>query len=320
MGCPFAGSILNDCVNLATAEIIGSGATGSGYDIGGIGGGPNAADVEFNRCKNYGTVKHTVQGGNSTYVGGIAGYGYAFKQFIGCENHGPVTTAGSTGTTYIGGIVGWGRIATDSNTSASTRIMKDCVNYANIDFGGNAGSGTMHAGGVAGRLNDEDAERHWEEVSGCKNYGNLTFSSNVKTCYYGGIFGSVAVSATDTFSNNKDTSKHKPNPGAYALAEMTGCVSYGTLKAIGKKVSLFTGVARGENCKFINSSAGGKIVLATETGVDAAGDPETVDVETLITADNLKDYLYSSAITADDITTDVITLLTEKPAEATHTH
>ena len=98
---------------------------------------------------------------------------------------------------------------------------------------------------------------------------------------------------------------------------MTDCVSYGTLKAIGKKVSLFTGVARGENCKFINSSAGGTVILATETDEDASGNEETVDVKTVITADNLKDYLYSSAITADDITTDVITLLTEKPAEAT---
>jgi hypothetical protein len=60
--------------------------------------------------------------------------------------------------------------------------------------------------------------------------------------------------------------------------------------------------------------------LATETGEDASGNKETVDVETLITADNLKDYLYSSAITEEDITTDNITLLTKKPAEATHTH
>jgi hypothetical protein len=320
-GCPAATVIFNDCVNLASAEIIGSGTTGSGYDVGGIAGGPSGASIEFNRCKNYGTVKHATQHSNSTYVGGIVGYGYSFKQFVDCENHGAVTTAGSTGTTYIGGIVGWGRIAADTNTSVSTRIMTNCVNYYNLDYSNtnvsNGSKGTIHAGGVAGRINDEDAHRHWETISGNKNYGNITFSSNVKTCYYGGIYGSVAVSAKDNKYKVDGAVNVLDNSTPYAIAEMTGCVNYGTLKAIGKKVGLFTSTARGENCKFINSSAGGKIVLATETGVDAAGDPETVDVETLITADNLKDYLYSTAITADDITADVITLLTEKPAEAT---
>ena len=78
--------------------------------------------------------------------------------------------------------------------------MRNCVNYYDIDFNFTSGTsaGTAHAGGIAGRLNDEDADRHWEEVSGCKNYGNLTFSSNVKTSYYGALFGSVAVSSTDS--------------------------------------------------------------------------------------------------------------------------
>ena len=314
-GCPQTGTIFNDCVNLASAEVIGGGKTGSGYDIAGIGGGPSGSDIEFNRCKNYGTVKHTVQHSNSTYVGGIVGYGYSFKSFVDCENHGSVSTAGSTGTAYIGGITSWGRIAADTNQSTSVRIMTGCVNYADLDFGGNAG-GTLHAGGIAGRINDEDAERHWETISGNKNYGNLTFSSNPTTCYYGGIFGSVALPAKDT-SKIGGTKLERDNSTPYALAEMTDCVCYGNLKAIGKKVGLFTGVARSASIKFINSSAGGKIVLATETGTDASGNDETYDVETVITADNLKDYLYSTAITADDITTDVITLLTEKPAEAT---
>ena len=321
-GCPQTGTIFNDCVNLATAEIIGSGATSSGYDIAGIAGGPSGADIQFNRCKNYGTVKHTVQHSNSTYVGGIVGYGYSFGKFVDCENHGPVSTVGSTGTAYIGGIVSWGRIPSDTNQTASTRIMTGCVNYADLDFGGNAGSKTMHAGGVAGRLNDEDAERHWETVSGNKNYGNLTFSSNPTTCYYGGIFGSVEVSATDN-SKIGGTALKRDNSTPYALAEMTDCVCYGDLKAIGKKVGLFTGVARSASVKFINSSAGGNVILSehkTDEGVDDDGNPtggEIVDDKTAITADNLKDYLYSTAITADDITTDVITLLTEKPAEAT---
>ena len=315
-GCPQTGTIFNDCVNLASAEIIGGGKTGSGYDVGGIAGGPSGSDIEFNRCKNYGTVKHTVQHSNSTYVGGIVGYGYSFKSFVDCENHGSVSSVGSTGKTYVGGIVGWGRIAADTNQSASVRIMTGCVNYASFNFGGNAGSATMYAGGIAGYINDEDAERHWETVSGNKNYGDLTFSSNVTTCYYGGIFGAVSVSAKDT-SKIGGTKLERDNSTPYALAEMTDCVSYGTLKAIGKKAGLFTGVARSAGCKFINSSAGGNLIFATETGEDASGNEETVDVKTPVTADNLKDYLYSSAITADDITTDVITLLTEKPAEAT---
>jgi hypothetical protein len=194
--------------------------------------------------------------------------------------------------------------------------MTGCVNYANLDFGGNAG-GTMHAGGVSGRLNDEDAERHWETVSGNKNYGNLTFSSNVKTVYYGGIYGSVAVSAQD---KGKISGKEevRDNSTPYALAEMTGCACYGDLKAIGKKACLFTGVAHSASVKFINSSAGGNIIAAedSKTEEDDYGNTTTTTTPILtpITADNLKDYLYSTAITAEDITADVITLLTEKPA------
>ena len=323
-GCPQTGTIFNDCVNLASGEVIGGGKTGSGYDIAGIAGGPSGSDIEFNRCKNYGTVAHTVQHSNSTYVGGIVGYGYSFKSFVDCENHGSVSTAGSTGTAYIGGIVSWGRIAADTNQSTSVRIMTGCVNYADLDFGGNAG-GKLHAGGIAGRLNDEDAERHWETVSGNKNYGNLTFSSNPTTCYYGGIFGSVALPAKDT-SKIGGTKLERDNSTPYALAEMTDCVCYGDLKAIGKKVSLFTGVARSASVKFINSSAGGSVILSehkTDEGTDDDGNPtggEMVDDKTAITADNMKDYLYSTAITAEDVTADVITFLSEKPAEATHTH
>ena len=321
-GCPQTGTIFNDCVNLASAEIIGAGAGNNNYDVAGIAGGPSGADIEFNRCKNYGTVKHTVQHTKSTYVGGIVGYGYSFAKFVDCENYGSVSTAGSTGITYIGGIVGWGRIASDTNQDASTRIMRNCVNYANIDFGGNAGSKTMYAGGVAGRLDDEDAERHWEEISGNKNYANLIFSSNVTNCYYGGIFGTVAVSATD-YNRIDGTALKRDNSTPYALAEMTGCVNYGNLKCLGgKKVSLLVGVARSTSCKFINSSAGGNMVFAEnkETVDDPdGGEPieEVTEILTPITADNLKDYLYSTAITADDIAADVITLLTEKPADAT---
>ena len=320
-GCPQTGTIFNDCVNLASAEIIGGGKTGSGYDIAGIAGGPSGADIQFNRCKNYGTVKHTVQHSNSTYVGGIVGYGYSFKSFVDCENHGSVSSVGSTGKTYIGGIVGWGRIPSDTNQTASVRTMTGCVNYASFGFGGNAGAATMYAGGIAGFINDEDAERHWETVSGNKNYGNLTFSSNPTTCYYGGIFGSVVVNATDSGKIN-GTALKRDNSTPYALAEMTDCVCYGDLKAIGKKVGLFTGVARSASVKFINSSAGGNMVLSenkeTEEDIDTGEVIETItNVLTPVTADNLKDYLYSSAITADNITTDVITLLTEKPAEAT---
>ena len=314
-------TLISDCVNLASAEIIGSGTTGSGYDIAGIGGGPNNSNTQFLRCKNYGHIKQTTLGGNSTYVGGIAGYGYAFKSFIDCENHGPISAVGSTGTSYVGGIVGWARIAADSNNSTSTRIMRNCVNYYDINFAFATGGekGTAHAGGVAGRLNDEDADRHWEEVNGCKNYGNLTFSSNVKTAYYGGVFGTVAVSATDTKYKAGGT---RDNKTPYALVEMKNCVSYGDLKCLGgKKVALLLGLARDANaCKFIDSSVGGNLILSQVTEPDASGEIETNDVKTPVTATNMKDYLYSTAITDELVTEDKITLLSEKPAEATHTH
>ena len=101
--------------------------------------------------------------------------------------------------------------------------MTGCVNYASFDFGGNAGANKLYAGGIAGYINDEDAERHWETVSGNKNYGNLTFSSNPTTCYYGGIFGAVSVSAQDK-GKIGGTALVRDNSTPYALAEMTDCV------------------------------------------------------------------------------------------------
>ena len=310
-GCPQSTTIVENCENHGL--IHASGSTSSGYDIGGIAGGPSGAAVEFLNCKNYGEVKQSGATAGTSYIGGIIGYGYSFHVLQGCENHATVSINNNSNKSfYVGGLVGWARIASGNGTSAVAHTIKDCINYSNVSL---AGKGyTCHAGGVGGRINNEDAEMHWAELSGLKNYGTITYgitASNAVAC--GGIFGSAALNA---------------NCPVGALNNMTGFVFYGDIKAIGMegKVGAILGVDRSENIIVKNAQLGGNMVFAQDekTETDADTMEETViktDVLTPITAENYFKYIYKTPITADQATEDGCGWLSEseKPAVPVYT-
>ena len=303
IGCPQGTTKVHDCSNLATGKVIWAGSSTSNVDIGGIAGGPSGITIEFVRCKNLGTVEQTVASSGSTYFGGIVGYGYSFGKLVECENWGVINLNGkgtaSNKSLYMGGIIGWARIPSASGDNA--KVFKDCANYHNIEFSGVAG--TFNAGGIAGYINNEDAEMLWGEISGLKNVANLTFNSTATTKNFGGIFGLVAT-------------KTNPSPGA--LANITGCVFYGDIKALGMTSDqmgvILGGVARTAD-KFVvkNSQIGGNFIFSVANDTDAGGEEITVDV---LTPFDLT-MIYKTAITEAQALEDGCSLITTKPTVPT---
>ena len=294
VGCPQSTTIVENCENHGLVH--GSGATTSGYDIGGIAGGPSGAAVEFLNCKNYGEVKQSGAAGGSTYVGGIIGYGYSFHVLQGCENYAPVTilNTNSGANMNVGGVVGWARIASGNGTNVVAHVIKDCANYHDLTFTGKGK--TYSAGGLFGVLNNEDPEMYWVEVSGLKNIANITFDCTGTTPRFGGMIGHSAVSS---------------GCPAGALNNMTGFVFYGDIKAIGKSgVGAILGADRSENIIVKNAQLGGNFIFSTETGTDAAGNDETWDVKTPIDLT----MIYKTAITVEQAEADGCSIITEKPA------
>ncbi len=307
-GCPQSTTIVENCENHGL--IHASGATTSGYDIGGIAGGPSGAAVEFLNCKNYGEVKQSGAAGGSTYVGGIIGYGYSFHVMNGCENHGPVTILNTTAKSfYVGGLVGWARIASGNGTAAVAHTIKNSGNYYNLTFTGKAG--TYSAGGLFGTINNEDAEMSWDEISGLKNVANITFDCTASTPRFGGMIGYAALNA---------------NCPVGALNNLDSFVCYGDIKAIGMegKVGAILGVDRSENIIVKNAQLGGNMVFS-ET-VEEIEDPEggepqvtVTNINTPIDASSYFKYIYTSAITEDQATEDGCEALATKPAVPVYT-
>ena len=125
-------------------------------------------------------------------------------------------------------------------------------------------------------------------------------SSDANT-YIGGICG--------TFGS--DTNPH----------HIDGGVFYGDFKAMGmeKNVGLAFGNFRTATRFVENVQFGGNVIFATETGEDAAGNAETVEIKIPITADNLYMYAYkyngeNPSVTTEELANENCTVITTKPA------
>ena len=150
-----------------------------------------------------------------------------------------------------------------------------------------------------------------------KNVANITFSCTCTTPSFGGIVGYLQLKTPD--AGQKGQSKENTTP--YALANITDCVSYGDIKAIGKsgKVGMFTGVARSASFIFTDSSVGGNLIFAetTTTEEDPNGGEDittTTPTYTPITESNWFEYIYKTAVTEEVATGDGCSWLSEKPA------
>ncbi len=294
---------VSDCVNLASGEIYSSGKATTNYNVGGVAGSTATVGSSLINCTNYGHVNQAKASGGTTQVGGVVGYAYSFKEISGCNNFGNITFSGTATNKNgnVGGVIGYGRFrmanATDT-TAAGVATIKDCGNYADLEFAGTAGD--YYAGGVIGYCRSiETGEAHIENL---RNVANITFKSEGKSSsYFGGISG--------TF-------------GSEDVAHVLhGGVFYGKLKGIGMEgkiaLTLGTGFRIEGGRRVLNTQVGGCIVFATETGEDANGDTATLDVEIPITEDNYYTYMYRQAITKEVAEGDGCSVITEKPSVPT---
>ena len=295
---------VSDCVNLASGEIYSSGKATTNYEMGGIAGSTATIGSSLINCTNYGHVNQTKASGGTTQIGGVVGYAYSFKDIIGCNNFGNITFSGTATNKNgnVGGVIGYGRFktanATDT-TAAGVATIKDCGNYADLEFAGTAGD--YYAGGVIGYCRSiETGEAHIENL---RNVANITFKSEGKTAtYLGGISG--------TFGS--DDVGHVLHGGVF----------YGDLKGIGMegKIAMTIGTPAGRfegGRRVLNTQVGGNVIFATETGEDANGDMETYDVKIPITEENWINYMYRQPITQETAVGDGCSVITTKPAVPT---
>ena len=288
---------VSDCVNLASGEIYSSGKATTNYEMGGIAGSTATDGSSLYNCTNYGHVNQAKASGGTTQVGGVVGYAYRCTDIIGCNNFGKVTFSGTATDKNgnVGGVIGYVRFQyTDKVVT-----IKDCGNYADLEFAGTAGS--YYAGGVIGYCRSiEKGSAHLENL---RNVANITFKSEGKSStYLGGISG--------TFGS--DDVGHV----------LQGGVFYGDLKGIGMegKIAMAIGTPAGRlegGRRVLNTQFGGNMIFATETGEDANGDIETSDVKIPITEENWINYMYRQPITQETAVGDGCSVITTKPAVPT---
>ena len=288
---------VSDCVNLASGEIYSSGKATTNYEVGGIAGSTATDGSSLYNCTNYGHVNQAKASGGTTQVGGVVGYAYRCTDIIGCNNFGKITFSGTATSKNgnVGGVIGYVRFQyTDKVVT-----IKDCGNYADLEFAGTAGD--YYAGGVIGYCRSiEKGAAHLENL---RNVANITFKSEGKTSsYLGGICG--------TFGS--DAAGHV----------LQGGVFYGDLKGIGMegKIAMAIGTPAGRlegGRRVLNTQFGGNVIFATETGEDANGDVETYDVKIPITEENWINYMYRQPITQEIALGDGCSVITTKPSVPT---
>ena len=301
---------LTNCVNLATGEIYSNGSSGSNYDVGGITGSTALNSANLYNCDNYGHINQVKASKGVTQVGGVNGYAYRFGTIDGCDNFGTITFAGTATNKNgnVGGVIGYARFqganaAADGSTPAGVAAVTNCGNYADQTWGGTAS--TYYAGGVIGYCKGKESGE--AKLENLKNVANLTFNSKGSSdanTYLGGICGTYG----------SETNPH----------HLVGGVFYGDFKALDmeKKIGLAFGNFRTATRFVENVQFGGNVIFTTDTGEDASGVVETVDVKIPITADNLYMYAYkyngeSPSVTTEELANENCTVITTKPAVPT---
>ena len=246
-----------------------------------VGGLLGNATATVTKCTNSGKLSL-----NSKFytkrlgVGGIAG---GFSGSVSeCSNSGDIEYTNNQQVTnqfYLGGVIGTTAAPIDACVSTGSVILGDkCAT---------SGAAT-YIGGVVGYHTGSGVV-----VANSIFTGNMTMASTIgpSNPYIGGIVGRSSV-------------------------VVDNCQSYSDIKALSLsgKVGLILGHSRTDTIKATNCKIGGNLIFATDTGVDASGEEETVDVKTPITADNFFEHIYTGAITADVASADGCSFLATKPS------
>ena len=272
---PAMGNITN-CDNSAELDLNAPNAIH--HRVGGLFGSANAT---VTKCTNSGKLSL-----NSKFytkrlgVGGIAG-GFSGSASE-CSNSGDIEYTNNQQVTnqfYLGGVIGAADAPIDACVSTGSIILGDkCA----------TSSAATYIGGVVGYHTGSGVT-----VANSTFTGNMTMASTIgpSNPYIGGIVGRSSV-------------------------VVDNCQSYSDIKALGLsgKVGLILGHSRTDTIKATNCKIGGNLIFATDTGVDASGEEETVDVKTPITADNFFEHIYTGAITADVASADGCSALATKPS------
>ena len=146
--------------------------------------------------------------GSGKYAGGIVGTDKGYSTFIGCENHGSISSADC-----IGGILG---------TSNMNSKFSKCVNYGTITCS------TQKAGGICGNVADNC------EFEDCINQGSVT-ATNMSV---GGIVGETATVKSLPIKNciNAGTISGKEHSGGIGgqiigKATIESCLNIGLISS-----------------------------------------------------------------------------------------
>ena len=250
-----SGSTLSNCTNSGTVTC---GLSNDSVYVGGIVGSASGRAlttlITVDGCKNtgtlscsagilfggiagkvsYGTISNcentAALSGESTYVGGIAGYSRLFATISDSKN---ASTGSVSGTTYIGGIVGY---ATESSG------ITDCSNFATVKSTYYEDDETdvttyNYVGGIAGKVD-------LGTYSGCRNYGEVYGLSRI-----GGVFGFIYGSSS-------------------SLAEVSGCYNYGPVNGTGQHVGGIAGLVSYGNISGCYNSYIGNTLLSDEVTVE----------------------------------------------------
>ena len=232
-----ASSTLNGCTS--------SGSVVAEYYVGGLAG--KIENVKMIECNNENsTVSATGYYVDGTtyyaYVGGFAGYGYAFES---CNNAVEITY--TERGQYVGGIAGYanGAFANCTNTAKVAATNGNYVggiagrmNYSgdiNLTAITNQGeiTGKDYVGGIVGDLNDTadldqfSSPTYTVAISRLTNGGNVTGETMI-----GGIFGRIYARGTNKYStkycNIKITASSIINTGNITgVSQVGGLVGYG---------------------------------------------------------------------------------------------
>jgi hypothetical protein len=260
-----------------------------------------------------------------TGLGGIIGISAQSDNISNCANYGQISIANKNaqGHLYAGGVVGWAMQETNNNNATGVKspamVMKNLTNYANLTFTGNALR--YYVGGVIGCITTnqtEDKKRYWEEISGLKNYSNLTFSTTETegSLYaYGGVIGfAEVVTLYHAEYIPIDSSEF------YGDLIADGKTNVGAILGCKRNVAMTTANPEDPTGKgFIAEKCmiGGKVKKLATYYVEEAGGTEEVteNLEVALDSDTWYRYIYSTAVEQSVAESDGCSLLTENPVQ-----
>ena len=335
---------MTDCSNHGKITITKS-STDNHIRVGGIAASDDggAADQvnNFVRCNNYGDIEITSTA-TPKYMGcgGLLGRRDIKNNtitFDECNNYGKITVAATIiNNTHIGGLVG---LVGAADKPAKEFRLKNCANYGDLEMNITAkvGSGKYYRiGGAIGTLvypmtDVEGYVKNMGKIT-CAITNNTTSNPGNGDTSCGGIIG--FTSATNGVLNLKNLKLH--NGGNMKLEYVSGTPVgfYGAIvgslgtpgalqnascnclieqKGLDGHVGMIMGSAYAASAKATNCQVAGGFITGYKQVVDEQADEVYSEPIVLkITAANMQDYLYGGgAITAEQATTDNITLYTE---------